>query len=55
MGSIRNEVAPGLRAIPAGRKAVIAFTVDDETGEILVHAVTYGGADWAARTRARHL
>ena len=53
-GSIRNEVAPGLRAIPAGRKAVIAFTVDDEAGEILVHAVTYGGADWMARTRSRH-
>ena len=54
-GSIRDEVAPGLRAIPAGRKAVIAFTVDDEAGEILGHAVTYGGADWVARTRARHL
>ena len=53
-GSIRNEVAPGLRAIPAGRKAVIAFTVDDEAGEILVHAVTYGAADWVARTRSRH-
>ena len=55
MGSIRNEVAPGLRAIPAGRKAVIAFTVDDEAGEILVHAVTYGGTDWMARARSRHL
>ena len=54
-GSIRNEVAPGLRAIPAGRKAVIAFTVDDEAGEILVHAVTYGGTDWMARARSRHL
>ena len=54
-GSIRNEVAPGLRAIPAGRKAVIAFAVDDEAGEILVHAVTYGEADWVARARSRHL
>ena len=26
-GSRRDEIAPGLRAIPAGRKAVIAFTV----------------------------
>lgn len=24
-GSLRDEIAPGLRAIPAGRKAVIAF------------------------------
>ena len=54
-GSIRNEIAPGLRAIPAGRKAVIAFTVDDEAGEILVHAVTYGGSDWVARARSRRL
>ena len=32
----------------------IAFAVDDEAGEILFHAVTYGGADWMARTRFRH-
>ena len=30
----------GLRAIPAGRKAVIAFTVDDDAREVHVHAVT---------------
>ncbi len=52
-GSIRNEIAPGLRAIPAGRKAVIAFMVDDEAGEIFIQAVTYGGADWAGRSRSR--
>ncbi len=42
-GSIRGEIAPGLRAIPAGRKAVVAFTVDDKAGEVLIHAVTYAG------------
>ena len=52
-GSVRNEIAPGLRAIPAGRKAVIAFTVDDNTREVFIHAVTYAGADWMARRRAR--
>ena len=52
-GSIRNEIAPGQRAIPAGRRAVVAFTVDDEAGEVFIHAVTYGGADWAARIRTR--
>ena len=52
-GSLRDEVAPGLRAIPAGRKAVIAFVVDDNAAEVLVYAVTYGGADWAMRSRAR--
>lgn len=44
-GSLRDEIAPGLRAIPAGRKAVIAFVVDDDAAEVLIYAVTYGGAD----------
>ena len=53
MGSIRDETAPGLRAIPAGRKAVVAFTVDDKAFEVLIHAVTYAGADWVARMPQR--
>lgn len=52
-GSLRDEIAPGLRAIPAGRKAVIAFVVDDEAREVLIYAVTYGGADWALRSSTR--
>jgi plasmid stabilization system protein ParE len=52
-GSLRTEIAPSLRAIPAGRKAVVAFVVDDEAAEVLIYAVTYGGADWIARSRAR--
>ena len=52
-GSVRDEIALGLRAIPAGRKAVIAFVVDDDQREVLIHAVTYGGADWAMRSSAR--
>lgn len=52
-GSIRDEIAPGLRAIPAGRKAVIAFTVDDDTREVFIHAVSYAGADWIGRSRTR--
>lgn len=52
-GCLRPEIAPGLRAIPAGRKAVIAFVVDDEAAEVLIYAVTYGGADWAMRTTRR--
>lgn len=52
-GSLRTEIAPGLRAIPAGRKAVIAFVVDDEAQEVLIYAVTYGGADWAMRSTQR--
>lgn len=52
-GSLRDEIAPNLRAIPAGRKAVIAFTVEDDAAEVLIYAVTYGGADWVARSSAR--
>lgn len=52
-GSLRSEITPGLRAIPAGRKAVIAFVVDDDAAEVLVYAVTYGGADWAKRSSMR--
>ena len=52
-GSIRHEIAPMLRAIPAGRKAVIAFVVDDDAKEVLIYAVTYGGADWMGRIAAR--
>lgn len=52
-GSIRDEIASGLRAIPAGRKAVIAFVVDDVAREVLIYAITYGGADWIARMGAR--
>lgn len=51
-GSLRPEIAPGLRAIPAGRKAVIVFVVDDDANEVLIYAVTYAGADWIARSRA---
>lgn len=52
-GSLRDEIAPGLRAIPAGRKAVVAFTVDDDRREVLILAVTYGRADWASRVHRR--
>jgi len=52
-GSLRDEIALGLRAIPAGRKAVIAFVVDDDADEVLIYAVTYGGADWAIRSSVR--
>ena len=36
-----------------GKKAVAAFTVDDNAGEVLIHAVTYAGADWVARMPGR--
>lgn len=48
-GTLRDEIAPGLRAIPAGRRGVVAFVVDDAAREVRVMAITYGGADWMGR------
>jgi len=52
-GSIRAEIAPGLRAIPAGRKAVVAFTVDDATRTVFVHVVGYAGSNWVQQRSSR--
>ncbi|MCE8522813.1 type II toxin-antitoxin system RelE/ParE family toxin [Ruegeria pomeroyi] len=52
-GSLRDDIAPGIRAVPAGRRAVVAFTVDDAAREVRVIAITYGGADWLGRIRPR--
>ena len=52
-GSRRDEIAPGIRAIPAGRKGVVVFAVDDDLREVLIYAVSYGGADWVRRSKAR--
>ncbi len=48
-GTLRPEILPGLRAIPASRRGVIAFTVDDDARDVFVHIVAHGGANWAAR------
>lgn len=53
VGSLRDEILPGLRAIPAARKAVIAFQVDDAASEVYVLCVVYAGADWIGRSAAR--
>lgn len=52
-GSLRDEIAPGLRAIPAGRKAVIAFSVDQARREVFVHVIGFAGSDWMARRADR--
>jgi len=52
-GTIRDAIAPGLRAIPAGRRGVVAFTVDDAARCVYVHAVTWAGGDWVGRSLRR--
>ncbi len=53
IGTIRNDLYPGLRAIPASEKAVVCFTVDDEAQSAFVLCISYGGADWQARVQER--
>lgn len=53
IGTIRSDIHPGLRAIPASDKAVICFTVDEPTKTIYVICVSYGGADWQQKVRER--
>ena len=52
-GSIRNELGVAVRAIPAGRKGVVVFEVDDSTTTVFVLAITYGGADWTSKFEER--
>jgi plasmid stabilization system protein ParE len=54
IGSLRDEISPGLRAIPAGRKAVIVFKIDDAARRVLIVCITYGGADWIGRSIDRN-
>lgn len=52
-GSRRDHILPGLRAIPAARRAVIAFTIDEDAQEIQVLTIAYAGADWITRAETR--
>ena len=52
-GSIRSELGVAVRAIPAGRKGVVVFEVDDSTTTVFVLAITYGGADWISKLEDR--
>lgn len=52
-GSIRSELGVAVRAIPAGRRGVVVFEVDDSTTTVFVLAITYGGADWISKFEDR--
>lgn len=43
----------GPRAIPAGRHAAIAFSVDADPKVVHVLNITYAGADWITRVDLR--
>lgn len=53
IGSLRSELRPGLRAIPAADKATVCFRVDDERRQVVILCISYAGADWAFRIKDR--
>lgn len=48
-GTRRDEISPGLRAIPSAGKSVIAFEVREETQTVRILSITWGGFDWLGR------
>ena len=52
-GSRRDDILPGLRAIPSAGKGVIAFDVDEEARVVRILSVTWAGADWMGRVAGR--
>jgi plasmid stabilization system protein ParE len=53
IGTVRNEIVPGLRALPSAGKATICFTVNDETHTVKIVCVTYAGQDWQQIAKSR--
>ncbi|CAN7191645.1 type II toxin-antitoxin system RelE/ParE family toxin [Rhizobium rhizogenes] len=53
IGTVRTDMAPTLRAIPASEKAVVCFTVDDATKVVRIICISYAGADWMSRVKER--
>ena len=52
-GTRRNEISPGLRAIPSAGKGVIAFDVKEDTRTVRILSITWGGADWMGKVAVR--
>jgi len=53
IGTVRNEIVPGLHALPSADKAVICVTINDETKTVKIVCVTYAGQDWQKIARTR--
>lgn len=52
-GTRRDDIAPGLRAIPSAGKGVIAFEIHEEARVVRILSVTWAGADWMGRVVLR--
>ena len=53
VGTVRHDIMPNLRAIPAAEKATICFTINDETRTVKIVCIAYAGQNWQAIARDR--
>jgi len=52
-GTRRDEVSPGLRAIPRAGNGMIAFEVREATRTVRILSIAWGGSDWLGRVPGR--
>ena len=52
-GTRRDDILPGLRAIPSAGQGVIAFHVDEEARVVRILSVTWAGAHWMGGVAGR--
>ena len=50
-GAARDDIAPGLRIVPIGRRVVVAIRVT--ATDVLVLRLFYGGQDWEGELMGR--
>ena len=53
IGSVRNDLYPGLRAIPVARKGVMTFIVDDKKQAVFIVSIAYARTDWIGKLPQR--
>ena len=52
-GTRRDEISPGLRAVPSAGKGVIAFEIKEDTRTVRILSITWDGSDWLGRIAKR--
>lgn len=52
-GTRRDEISPGLRAIPSAGRRVIAFEVREDIRTVRILSITWGGAGWLGKIGVR--
>ena len=52
-GTRRDELAPGLRLLPASKKGNVIFSIDETSRTVTIIAITYAGQDWTRIVQER--